>query len=340
MSVTIRDVAKAAGVSPSTVSKVLNHSPLISPETTAHVNAVMKELNYIPNMRARNFAKQKTKTVVFLTLSEPHMALMNPYIFEIFTGTEEIFHQEDYMLQFVNALSLEDAYQVIQKLIVTKNADGIILHGYAVSQEITNLLLTEQFPHILIGKPCFETTSSWIDINNIVAGEIAASFLYDCGIRRMAFIGGRKQDRISQMRLHGVRQFAVQRSIPIPKQYVFYGEPTSAEGYMLTTQLLSSSTIPDGIICENSITAVGVVKAIHEHGLSIPEDISFLCFDNYPFSFMIDPLPTVVDINVHSLGVEAAKSLLKIIKCPQLHIQSYITFPSVIQRDSTYKRHI
>lgn len=335
MSITIRDVAKAAGVSPSTVSKVLNHSPLISPQTTDHVNSVMKELHYIPNMRARNFAKQKTKTIVFLTLSEPHMALMNPYVFEILTGTEEIFHKEDYMLQFVNALSLDDAYQVIQKIIATKNADGIILHGYAVSPEITNLLLTQQFPHILIGKPCFETTSSWIDINNIVAGEIAASFLYDCGIRRMAFIGGRKQDRISQMRLHGVRQFATQRFIPISKQYVLFGEPTIAEGYKLTSQLLSSLPIPDGIICENSITAVGVVKAIHEYGFCIPKDISFICFDNYPFSFMIDPLPTVVDINVYSLGVEAAKNLLKIIKCPQLHVQSYITLPSVIQRNST-----
>ncbi len=335
MSITIRDVAKAAGVSPSTVSKVLNHSPLISAQTTNHVNAIIEELHYIPNIRARNFAKQKTRTIVFLTLSEPHMALMNPYIFEIFTGTEEIFHKKDYMLQFVNALSLDDAYQVIQKIITTKSADGIILHGYAVSPEITRLLLTQQFPHILIGKPCFETSSSWIDINNIVAGEIAAGFLYDRGIRKMAFVGGRKQDRISQMRLHGVRQFAAQRLIPISPEYLLYGEPTIEEGYKLATRLLTSSPIPDGIICENSISAVGVVKAIREHGLSIPKDISFICFDNYPFSFMIDPLPTVVDINLYSLGIEAAKNLLKIIKCPQMHIQSYITLPSIIQRDST-----
>ncbi len=151
----------------------------------------------------------------------------------------------------------------------------------------------------------------------------------------MAFIGGRKQDRISQMRLHGVHQFATQRLIPISPKYLLYGEPTIAEGYKLTTQLLSCSPIPDDIICENSITAAGVVKAIHEHELSIPKDISFICFDNYPFSFMIDPLPTVVDINVYSLGVETAKNLLKILKCPQMYIQSYITLPSIIQRNST-----
>lgn len=335
MTVTIRDVAKVAGVSPSTVSKVLNHSPLISKETTDLVNAVMEQLHYIPNLRARNFATQQTRSIIFLTLSEPHMAFMNPYIFEIMTGVEKIVHSKQYTLNFINALSIEEAYQIVQQMIAAKSADGIILHGYAVSPQITELLTAYQFPHILIGKPPFESTACWIDVNNIVAGEIAAGYLYNCGLRKLAFIGGRKKDRISQMRFHGVRQFAAQRSIPLASEHILHGEPTIADGYQLAKELLASSPLPEGIICENSLSAVGVVKAIRELNLSIPNDISFICFDNYPFSFMIDPLPTVVDIDVYGLGIEAARALLKKIREPQLHVQSYMTLPVVLECNST-----
>lgn len=130
---------------------------------------------------------------------------------------------------------------------------------------------------MLIGKPSFETSACWTDVNNILAGELAMKYLYECGMRKIAFIGGRKTDHISQMR---------------------FGEANIDTGYQLTREILSVDDIPDGIVCENSLPACGVVKAIKEAGLLIPKDISFICFDNYPFSFMIDPLPTVVDIDV------------------------------------------
>lgn len=338
MSVTIRDVAKAAGVSPSTVSKVLNKSPLISQPTIDLVNSVIEELHYVPNLRARNFAKGETKSIVFLTLFEPHMALMNPYIFEICSGIEQVVKTKDYALHYISAASIEEAHQIVQRLIIEKSADGIILHGYAVSPEIASLLVEHQFPHVLIGKPGFECSACWIDNNNILAGEVAINYLYECNLRKIAFIGGRKTDRISQMRFHGVRQFAMQKSLTLLPEHLKHGEPTIEDGYRLAREVLSSSVLPDGIICENSLSAVGVVKAIREANLSIPDDISFICFDNYPFSFMIDPLPTVVDIDVYSLGTEAGKLLLRKIKNPNLHFQSYITLPSVLERNSTPRR--
>lgn len=335
MSVTIRDVAKAAGVSPSTVSKVINRSPLISSATTEHVKNIIHELNYTPNMRASNFAHQHTKSIVFLSLAKPHMAFRDPYIFEILTGAEKIIHQNKYRLEFINAVSLDNAYEIVKDIIMTKSADGFIIHGYAVSPDITNLLFSCRFPHILIGKPAFETSSSWIDINNIVAGEIAANFLYDRGIRKLAFIGGLKKDKITQMRLHGVCQFAMQRHIPLKDNFILFGEPEIYAGYELANTFFSNADIPEGIICENSITAAGAVKSLREHNIKIPEDLSFICFDNYPFSHMIDPLPTVVDIDVYSLGTEAARNLLNMLKKPQMCVQSYITLPTVIQRNST-----
>lgn len=335
MTITIRDVAKAACVSPSTVSKVLNNSPYISQPTIDLVNSKIKELDYIPNLRARNFARGETKNIVFLTLSEPHLALMNPYIFEIFSGVEEITRSKNYYLNYMSAGSHKDALLTVKKLITEKSCDGIILHGYAVSPDITTLLIRESFPHMLIGKPCFDTNACWIDVNNILAGEAAVRYLAECNLKKIAFVGGRKNDRITQMRYQGIRQFLLQKSIPFSKEHIKFGEPTIEHGYSLTREILTTNSIPDAIICENSLSAVGVVKAIREFDLSIPEDISFICFDNYPFSFMIDPLPTVVDIDVYTLGTEAAISLIRKIKNKNLSVQGYITLPTILERKST-----
>lgn len=335
MAITIRDVAKAAGVSPSTVSKVINKSPLISQKTINHVNSVIKELNYIPNIRARNFAKQETKSIVYLTLFEKHMALLNPYIFEILSGAEQITKDKGFNINYISASDIEEAYEIIKKIVVEKSSDGIIIHGYAVSHNITSLLIKYKFPHLLIGKPAFDSSSCWVDINNVVAGEIAARYLFDCGVKKFAYIGGKKTDAISQMRFQGIKKFANQNQLNLSHYHMKDNELIPKAGYALAKEALTNK--PDGIICENSLFVSSVFKAINEVKLSIPDDISLICFDNYPFSFFVDPLPTVVDIDVFTLGVEAARYLLKIIKNPNFNIQGYISSPSIIERDSTKK---
>lgn len=337
MSITIRDVAKIAGVSPSTVSKVINKSPLISQKTVDHVNSIVQELQYVPNTRARNFAKQETKNVVFLTLFEKHMALLNPYIFEILSGAEQIVKENGFYINYISASNIGEAYEIVKKIIVEKSSDGIIIHGYAVSPKITALLIEKKFPHILIGNPAFKSSSCWVDINNVVAGEIAARYLFDCGVKKLAFIGGKKADTISQMRFQGVKKFATYNQLLLSHYHVNDSEFNAETGYALAKEALSNKERPDGIICENSLFAGSVVKAIREAGLSIPDDISLICFDNYPFSFFVDPLPTVVDIDVFTLGAEAARYLLKKIKNPDFNIQGYISLPTIIERNSTKK---
>jgi DNA-binding LacI/PurR family transcriptional regulator len=338
MSVTIRDVAKAAEVSPSTVSKVINKSPLISQKTTDHVNSIIEQMQYVPNTRARNFAKQETKSVVFLTLFERHMALLDPYIFEILSGAEQVVKRSGFYINYISASSIDEAYEIVKKIVVEKSSDGIIIHGYAVSPKITTLLMEKRFPHILIGNPAFESSSCWVDINNVIAGEIAARYLFDCGVKKLAFIGGKKADTISQMRLQGIKKFAVNNQLPLWHYNVNDEDLITEAGYASAKEALSGKEPPDGIICENSLFAGSVVKAIHEAKLSIPNDISLICFDNYPFSFFVDPLPTVVDIDVFALGSEAARYLLKKIKNPNFNIQGYISLPTIIERDSTKKK--
>ena len=121
----------------------------------------------------------------------------------------------------------------------------------------------------------------------------------------------------------------------IPQRRVLYTNSSRTEGYEAAHALLTSGDIPHAIICENNTLALGVIKAIQELALRIPEDIAVLTFDVYPYSSIIDPKLTVVDINVYDMGVQAGSMMLRKLENPTLLLQSYTTLPVVIQGEST-----
>lgn len=335
MSITIKDVAKEAGVSVSTVSKVLNNGPSISAGTKEHVRNVMERLQYRPNEQARNFARQKTNNIIFLTMLEPHVAFENPHMFEIMCGAEEALAAESYNLSFKGVKSEADALDLIQDVIGRKSADGIIVHGSATTKELVDKLVKSEFAHIIIGKPSFSCTACWIDTNNSVSGQLAAEHLLKYGYEKIAFVGGAKKDEISMKRLNGFLSTMHDNGYWIGEKYIKYGSYTKERGYQLTMELLSEEELPRAIICENNQIALGVVKALNEKHMNIPGDIGIMSFDDYPLSRMIDPLLTVVDIDVYDMGYQAGTILIRKIHNPTLHVQSYTTLPQLIVREST-----
>lgn len=335
MSITIKDVAREAGVSISTVSKVINDAPTISESTIAKVRAVMKDLNYYPNLRARNFAQQSTHNVVFLTRLERDVAFTNPHMFEIMCGAQKALAAKGYSLSIVSTSSEEEDYDTVKKMIAQKSADGIIIHGSVISRVLVSALVQPNFPHIAIGRPDFESQLCWIDTNNYLSGEIAASHLYECGYRSIAFLGGCEHDQISAHRLQGFENVMEQKNIPKNPELVRFGDSSLHGSFEQMTSLLNNKVKIDAVICENNSIALGAVKAIHARGLSIPEDVAVITFDEYPFSHVIEPMPTVVNINVFDMGFEAGSTLIRKIKNPSLQVQSYTTLPELIVRSST-----
>ena len=121
MSVTIKDVAREANVSPSTVSKVMNHSPSIPDTTVQHVQEVMRRLRYYPNLQARNFVKKTTMNVVFLTKLTPHIAFENPHMFDILCGVQEVLTKKDYNLSLVGIHGLEESTETVKRIVAQKS---------------------------------------------------------------------------------------------------------------------------------------------------------------------------------------------------------------------------
>lgn len=335
MPVTIRDVAREAGVSPSTVSKVMNNWPTISEQTCRHVRETMQRLGYVPNTRAASFARKATRNLAFLAYLRKGEAFHNPHMFETLCGAHHAVSKKGYSLSLMNISEEKEAGEVAQAIIANQGFDGMIIHGSAISSTVARLLVTSQFPHIVIAKPRFESQICWLDTNHTLSGSIAANHLLDSGCNTIAFVGGQKADRISLLRLQGVTSSIRERGLRLPDAYIRFTDSGVEQSYHAAMELLQAEKRPDAIVCANNTIAIGVLKAIREKSLLMPDEIALIAFDDFPFSRMMDPMPTVVNIDAFDLGIQAGSFLVKKIKNPALQIQSYSTLPDLVQRSTT-----
>ena len=334
MGVTIKDVAKAAGTSVSTVSKVINGHYSISEETADRVRRVIKELNYYPSASAQSIAKGATKIVTVLADLNPNAAFQNPHMFEIVAGLEETLRSKGYRLH-LRGVDATNAYDVAEEIISRRSADALAIHVSVMTHPLSGLLTKLRFPHIVLGMPNFESQVCWIDNNNVYSGTIAASYLLSQGYHKIAFIGGHYYDLGSSLRLQGVKQELQNAGFQLEDQYIWLGDSTRADGFRMTTKLLDQKPLPDAIICANNYIAVGCVDALLKRGMKIPADIGVIAFDDYPFSQIVEPQLTVVDINVRDMGNQAGKFLIDIIKHPNMQVQTYVTTSNIMERHST-----
>ncbi len=335
MSVTIKDVAREAGVSISTVSKVINHAPNISQSTTDRVNEVMRELDYMPNIRAASFARQSTRNIAFLTAIEKDEAYKNPYMFDTLCGAQSYLSSKGYALQLIDTLSDDADRPILEQLILQKAVDGVIIHGSALSRALASTLVRRKFPHIAIGSPGFERQLCWIDTDNGLAGQIAAQHLLECGHSRIAYIGGTENGQLSRQRLNGARDAIEQAGGQLPAAFIRYTGLSIEQSRQAVLSLLEMSPPPDAIICESNTVALGVLEQVRASGLPIPGQMGIVTFDRYPYSDIMKPEPTMVLIDVNDLGREAAKQLLRKIRNPELLVHSFTTLPVLVQGQTT-----
>ncbi len=334
MGVTIKDVAKAAGVSISTVSKVINGHYSISEETQERVQQVIQELNFYPSASAQNFAKGATRTVVVLTDLGPNTTFSNPHMFEIIAGMEETLRTRNYRL-VLSGSQPSAACERAEECISRRSADALAVHVSIMTHQLSALLVRTHFPHIVLGKPTFDSQVCWIDINNISSCIIAADHLAQNGYRRIAFLGGWEHDQNSTHRMEGIRQGLESAGLCLDDQFIWLGDSTPADGLRMAKKLLCCKPMPDAVVCANNYIALGCVSAIREQGLEIPKQIAVMTFDDHPFSQIMDPPLTVVDIDVRGMGRQAGKFLLEIIRHPNTQVQTYVTTSNLMVRQST-----
>jgi DNA-binding LacI/PurR family transcriptional regulator len=335
MAVTIKDVAKKAGVSISTVSKVIHGAPTISEKTKQRVRNIMKELNYYPNIIGRSLASKSSFHIGLIMLLKKEDAFKNPYIYEILCGIEEESRKRGYSLTIINVDTILQDPSELEKLISQKSIDGLLIHLTGFKKELTEILDKHSFPYVFIGKPPFKTSTEWVDIDNRMAGEIATEHLHSAGYSRIGFIGDRLDLFICKIRYEGYKNYLKSKGIQINKQYIRESLDQNENIPNIIDNLLSLDNPPNGIVCSDNFIALEVLKALHKKEIKVPSDMALITFDNYPFAPYTAPGLSTIDIDVFELGVQSTDILIAKLAGDKELVQNVILTPSLIIRESS-----
>lgn len=331
---TIKDIAQLAGVSISTVSKVLNNKLYVAPQTRRHVQDIIKRYNYQANSTARNLAQSKTYDIAYLDKFIRNIPFENPHMFNILLGAENKLQNKNYRISLVNLASKKTVSQILEAQLAIKQFDGILINSACMNPKIEKIILRYDLPAVCIGKLEFDSMLSWIDTNHRHSVAKAVNFLKHKGYHALCFMGGMLGDKISDERIQGFKQALLQYNDNKSSQ-IIYNKPNVQSIYSCTMQLMQSRKKPDAIVCNNSLIAYAVITCLNDLKLTMPNDVAVLTFDDYPYSQLIVPTPSVIEIDLYELGKQAASMLIHKIKNPAQLLQTYTTLPQIIERGTT-----
>ena len=306
MPVTIKDVAKAAGVSPSTVTRVIQNKSTISDETKKRVRKAMKELNYHPNLNARSLVSSYTQVIGLVLPDDSDVFYQNPFFPSVLRGIAQVASENHYAIQIATGKDAKKRLNAISQMVYGKRVDGLIFLYAQENDPLVQLVVDEQFPFLILGKS-LSPFIPLVDNDNIQAGFDATEYFIKKGCSRIAFIGGTKKLFVTQDRLTGYEQALQEHNLPLDNQRTFFADEFLEEkGYNFSKQLFKYDPQTDAIITTDSLLAEGVCNYLNEHQLDVP----VLSFDS------VNPrlnLAAYVDINSLALGRTSFETILQII---------------------------
>lgn len=337
--VTIKDIAKATGVSPSTVSRVIADNPRISMQTKRKVRKAMKEMGYHPNVNARNLVSKSTKSLGIIMPSSADKALQNPFFPEVLRGIGSVTYDEGYSVTLSTGGTAEEIYTEVERMIYGRYVDGVILLYSRINDPIVEFLLDNEFPFTMIGKPYERMNEiTHVDTDNFTAGKEITDHLIENGHRKIAFIGGDKELLVTVDRMAGYEYALQHANLPNKEEYKVHAEFLKSGGDKAIKHLLSLDNPPTGLVVSDDLMSLGVLSALDQSGYEVPKDISITSFNNVYLSEITHPALTTVDINIYELGAQSAKSLIEKTIHKDEPAKRIIIPHEIIYRDSVIER--
>ncbi|HEY8344339.1 MAG TPA: LacI family DNA-binding transcriptional regulator [Bacillota bacterium] len=304
--VTIKDIARIAGVSPSTVSGVINNNGRVGKETKEKILKVIKELNYRPNAVAKGLRSKNTRTVGLLLPS-----ITNPFYPGFARGVEDTAHSYGYNVFLCNSdRSLEKEKEYIETLLY-KQVDGLIFAAPIVGKkEIVSAV--EHGAHVVVVSETLNlplVDEVWI--NYVGGAKAITQYLIELGHERIGFIGGLPGLRRSQDRLAGYKLALKKAGIPVEEELIKLGDFTYESGYEQGLGLLKLQKRPTAIFAANDLMALGVLAALEDNKVKVPEEMSVVGYDDIELASYIRPKLTTVHLPNYEAGRLAMEALIK-----------------------------
>ena len=338
MTVTIKDVAALAGVSPSTVSRTCKNNPSISNETKEKVRKAMLELGYEPNFQASNLASQNSRTIGIILPASAREVYENSFYLEAVRGVSHYCNQKQYMTTIVTGQDENEILQAVRSMSRSGKVDAFIVLYSRKDDPVIDYLFNEGLLYSLIGKATQYTNQSiYIDNDNLLAGQEATEYLYQLGHRRIAYLGSDSNLIFSADRKSGYQLALAKHGLLMRPEYCVEVANVSQNNTEEISALLLQSEPPTAIVVSDDILAVSLERVCLQNKLSIPEDLSIISFNNSLFARLTSPQLTSIDINSCQLGIEAASQIINHIENPGLVATKIIVPHHLIERDSCCK---
>ncbi len=300
---TIQDVARAAGVSVATVSRVLNNSPLVKENTKARIVQVIKELAYEPNYLGRELRRAETRRIMVMTPS-----LVFPIMAGVYKGMQETAQRHGYHVLVCSTSGRREKEEELLHMLKTKIVDGIVMLTSTLEPDELNQL-AKQYRIVQCSEPKLGAEAYCVTIDNERAAFDATVHLANLGHRRIAMLRG-KHETSAMLREQGFRKAMAHAGLTVEESMIQTCDYDYESGYASALQLMGEVKPPTAIFCANDVVAFGCVNALKELGIAIPQQLAVVGFDDTIESTMCTPNITTVRQPTYDLGRLAMEALI------------------------------
>ncbi|ELA8380796.1 substrate-binding domain-containing protein [Vibrio parahaemolyticus] len=328
---TMKDIAKLAGVSTSTVSHVINKTRFVSEEISERVNNAAKELNYYaPSALARSLKVNRTKTIGMLVTTST-----NPFFGEVVKGVERSCYHKGYSLILCNTEGDNERMRQSINTLLQKRVDGLILMCSSLEGERIDVF--ERYPDIPVvvmdwGPMLF--TSDKIQDNSLRGGYLAAKYLIDCGHTEIGCITGPLIKHQAQMRYEGYKRAMNEAGLEFNANWIIESDFECEGGYQAFKKMAERGTLPSSIFVSNDMMAMGVINAANELGIKVPDDLSIIGYDDIHIAKFMSPSLTTIHQPKYRLGQAAVETLVRRLDDQSNEAQVVQLEPTLVVRNS------
>ncbi|HBM81185.1 MAG TPA: LacI family transcriptional regulator [Clostridiaceae bacterium] len=333
--VTIRDVAKKAGVSVGTVSRAFNNYSDISQNTRANILAIAEQIGYKPNISSKDLNSGKSFRLAVLIEDYDNQGMLNPIVFETLMSFKNTATKHGYETILLSTTTDMQKSQDLHKLFKEKNLDGAFIMGIKMSDEYYKQLINIEYPCVLFDINIRNPKTCCVGVDNTKGAFLAVEHLIKLGHRKIAFINGHKEAFVSYERLDGYYLALNRYGINIDEKLIIHSDFSGKGGRLSVEKLIDSGKDFTAIFCASDLMATGAMEALEESGYSIPDDISVVGFDDITLARYTNPKLTTIRQDRERIGESAANALINLIngQC----FERILVSPELIIRESTKK---
>ena len=328
--VTIKDIAREVGVSPSTVSRALSDSTLISEKTRQSVKEVAQKLGYERNELARGLVKGSSGAIGLVVAD-----ITNPFFADITRGVGEVAHRFGYGVILCHTAGKADRELSYIRLLRRKRVDGLILTSATIDDPYLGDLAKTRIPFILVSRLCNSVDAPYVVANDRTGARLAVEHLIELDHERIGFIGGPPDVQPSRDRMAAYREALREHGLAEKEEWMCYADFTQAAGRRAGRHMLSLPERPSAIFAANDVTALGVLEVAEELGYQIPDDLSLVGYDDITYASLPRLQLTTVAQPAFEMGRIAAEWLLSSIEGHKSYPLRCVLNPHLVVRRST-----